>query len=846
MNDSSQSPEEFSPAGKAGDRFVDAALRSLAEGELETDKALEQIEGQLDAIDRESSPDSSVPRAIDSDRSRGRGWLLAGGGLAAAAGVVFLAMENSFWQEQWRGDAVAYASVEMAEMPLEEFVALPEPAEPQPDDRLDPDANQSMIVSTQSSNASSPSTSSLPETAPVIVSPDPVVVDAAGSAPERPITEVIEEWAKESGETQSTTLLAGTAGATISETTVAFAPPSAQPTPSPEGSSPVTITSGLTATVGPGVSPGFSREKKRNGGGTLTLESEEQARQLFSVVDGVVGGGRIEGAEKAALDGLSVGSGSTAPDASGRFGRDSSAAPRKAPLNAFFGMVVPESDAAALGRTRGAMVAPSGGTAGERYGELIDNRFASPLDEPLSTFSVDVDTASYTNLRRMIQSGAAVPPDAIRIEEMINYFSYDYPQPDGEHPFAFAIETAASPWNADHQLLRVGIQGKDVDRRKRPHANLVFLLDVSGSMNSDDKLPLVKQSMSLLVEELTENDCVSIVVYAGAEGLALPATRGSEHALILRSLDRLKSGGSTNGGAGIQLAYQVAAENYIEDGINRVILCTDGDFNVGKVEDGDLAKMVQRKAKGGVFLSVLGFGTGNINDSMMEKITNEGNGTYYYVDSLREARKVFLQDLMATLVTIAKDVKIQVEFNPAQVQSYRLIGYANRMLEAEDFENDKVDAGEVGAGHAVTALYEIVPVGVKLKPGDLAHPNRSPELRYQREKRPPMEIVDNGELATVKLRYKQPDSDTSTPMEAPVVASDRKWKKASNDFQFSAAVALFGLGLRGGEYAGEGTLEDVIEMAKEGMGADAFGRRQEFLELVKAMRKTPLDGRFRE
>ena len=347
----------------------------------------------------------------------------------------------------------------------------------------------------------------------------------------------------------------------------------------------------------------------------------------------------------------------------------------------------------------------------ERYSELVDNTFLSPLRNPLSTFSVDVDTASYSNIRRIINSAQKPPKDAVRIEEMINYFNYDYPQPEGKHPFSFAIETAISPWNTDHQLLRVGIQGKKMQRSKRPAANLVFLLDVSGSMNAQNKLPLVKKSMELLVEELNENDTLSIVVYAGAEGLCLPPTQGNQNSDILQSLDNLSAGGSTNGGAGIQLAYKVAKENFKEGGINRVILCTDGDFNVGRTDQGSLVNMVENKAKSGTFLTVMGFGSGNINDSMLEAITNKGNGNYFYIDSIKEGRKVLLQDLMSTLVTIAKDVKIQIEFNPKHVQNYRLIGYANRILEAEDFANDKVDAGEIGAGHTVTALYEIVPAG---------------------------------------------------------------------------------------------------------------------------------------
>ncbi len=464
----------------------------------------------------------------------------------------------------------------------------------------------------------------------------------------------------------------------------------------------------------------------------------------------------------------------------------------------------------------------------EAYNPLVDNEFQSPLEHPLSTFSVDVDTASYTNIRRMIRDGVGtIPKDAVRIEEMINYFSYDYPNPHGEHPFAFALESAVCPWAETHQLLRVGIQGRKMKREQRPAANLVFLLDVSGSMGSANKLPLVKQAMSILVEELNQGDKVSIVVYAGAEGLCLPATRGDQHAKILASLNNLQSGGSTNGGAGIELAYKTATANYIEGGVNRVLLCTDGDFNVGTTSQGELVDLVSERAKTGTFLSVLGFGSGNINDAMLEAITNKGNGAYYYVDTIQEARKVFLQDIMATLVTIAKDVKIQIEFNPAQVQSYRLIGYANRMLKPEDFRDDRVDAGEIGAGHQVTALYEIVPAGA---PNDgLNRPQ--PGLKYQREVK--TELVPSEELATLKLRYKLPEGNVSTPIETPVLSGDVDWSKAGDDFQFSAAVALFGMLLRESENAGEGTLADVLELGTEGKGADPFGRRAEFLEIVR-------------
>ncbi|MEM7147067.1 MAG: von Willebrand factor type A domain-containing protein [Verrucomicrobiota bacterium] len=475
----------------------------------------------------------------------------------------------------------------------------------------------------------------------------------------------------------------------------------------------------------------------------------------------------------------------------------------------------------------------------ERYGQLIDNRWDSPFDYPLSTFSIDVDTASYTNLRRMINDRAQhIPPDAVRIEELINYFNYNYPYPESDDPFAFAIETAQSPWNKKNRLVRIGLQAEDMDRDSRPPANLTFLLDVSGSMKSADKLPLVIESMKMLTKELRPDDQVAIAVYAGAEGLVLKPTPISEKRTILNALKNLSAGGSTNGGAGIELAYRLATDNFMEDGINRVILCTDGDFNVGTTVQGDLVDLVEERAQGGVFLSVLGFGTGNINDAMLEAITNKGNGTYYYIDSIDEARKVFLEDLMSTLVTVAKDVKIQVEFNPAKVQSYRLIGYANRMLEAEDFEDDTVDAGEVGAGHRVTALYEIVPVPKKKKDGNTKPDPDSPfaDLKYQRVKK--VDLLESDDLLTVKLRYKEPDGDTSKLIEIPVADTNTLWRDASEDFQFASAVALFGMILRNSEYCGDAGYENVLEIAAHGTGKDPKSRRQQFRDLVRQHAKS--------
>ncbi|MGB1258951.1 MAG: vWA domain-containing protein, partial [Akkermansiaceae bacterium] len=445
--------------------------------------------------------------------------------------------------------------------------------------------------------------------------------------------------------------------------------------------------------------------------------------------------------------------------------------------------------------------------SGNRYGSLVDNKFLSPWKAPLSTFSVDVDTASYTNVRSLIQRGQAVPADAVRIEEMINYFNYAYPQPGGKHPFSVNVETASCPWNAQHRLVKVGLKGKEIIRAKRPSANLVFLLDVSGSMNNQDKLPLLVDSMKILLKELNADDTVSIVVYAGAQGLALPPTNvdADGRKTILAKLENFHSGGSTNGGAGIKLAYNMAKKHFVKGGINRVILGTDGDFNVGVTDNQSLVSMVEREAKAGVFLTVLGFGQGNLNDSMLEAITNKGNGNYAYIDSLKEGRKVFLDDMMGNLVPIAKDVKIQVEFNPAKVKSYRLIGYANRMLKAEDFKNKRIDAGEIGAGHTVTALYEIVP-GNAAEDAPVID-----DLKYQKRKPAPKpadrEVVDSPELMTVKLAYKQPDATKeteSTYFNTPVLDSKKTWQQASEDFKFTSAVSLFGMLQRKSPHIGQG------------------------------------------
>jgi Ca-activated chloride channel family protein len=465
----------------------------------------------------------------------------------------------------------------------------------------------------------------------------------------------------------------------------------------------------------------------------------------------------------------------------------------------------------------------------EEYGRINDNPFYLVSEEPLATFSVDVDTASYANVRRFLTQRTLPPPDAVRIEEMVNYFTYDYPAPQDGQPVRINTEVASSPWNPEHRLVQIGIQGQRIRRDERAASNLVFLIDVSGSMDSPDKLPLLKDGMKLLVEQLGENDRVSMVVYAGASGLALDSTPGDQTQRLLRALDRLSAGGSTNGGAGIELAYNTAVANFIEGGVNRVILATDGDFNIGATNNTELTRLIEEKAETGVFLSVLGFGTGNLNDAGMEALADQGNGNYAYIDSIREARKVLVEEIGSTLVTIAKDVKFQVEFNPAEVGAYRLIGYENRLLENQDFNDDTRDAGEIGAGHTVTALFEIVPNGVELNV-----PGVDP-LRYQT----PLattEQVGNGELLTVKVRYKEPDADVSLLIEARVRDRETDFADASNDYRFASAVASFGMILRNSPYKGDSTYDTVLAIADQSLGADSEGYRDEFVSLVRRAR----------
>jgi Ca-activated chloride channel family protein len=445
------------------------------------------------------------------------------------------------------------------------------------------------------------------------------------------------------------------------------------------------------------------------------------------------------------------------------------------------------------------------------------------LDDPLSTFSIDVDTASYANVRRFLNQGSLPPADAVRIEELVNYFRFEYPQPRGSEPFSVTTEVAACPWNARHRLALIGLQARPIDTGRPVARNLVFLLDVSGSMDSPDKLPLVQSAMRMLAETLTAGDRVAIVVYAGASGLALESTPGDSKEEIMRAIADLRPGGSTNGAAGIRLAYDTAAAHFIKDGINRVILATDGDFNVGVTSQGELTRLIEQERERGIFLSVLGVGTGNLKDSTMERLADRGNGNYAYLDSLHEARKVLVAEAGGTLVTVAKDVKIQIEFNPRTVGAYRLIGYENRLLAKEDFNNDKKDAGEIGAGHSVTALYEIVP------PSELGNLPSVDPLKYQSAPRPEAGSTSN-ELMTVKLRYKAPDAEASELMS--VAVNDRTGELSSNT-GFAAAVAEFGMLLRRSEFKGTTTWESARALAKRHRGEDPDGYRSEFIRLIE-------------
>lgn len=461
----------------------------------------------------------------------------------------------------------------------------------------------------------------------------------------------------------------------------------------------------------------------------------------------------------------------------------------------------------------------------EDYSAITPNIFHSPLTSPLSTFSIDVDTATYSNIRRMLNQGYLPSPNTVRTEELLNYFSYDYPQPRGEHPFSVYTEMGVCPWNPKRNLVHIGLQGKKLDMGKAPANNLVFLLDVSGSMNSPNKLPLVQRSMKLLLEKMRPEDKIAIVVYAGAAGLVLPSTYGEEKPKIAAAIDNLQAGGSTAGGAGIQLAYNTAVENFIEGGNNRIILCTDGDFNIGVSSDADMTKLIEGNRDKGVFLTVLGFGMGNYKDNRLELLADKGNGNYAYIDDISEARKVLVNEMGATLFTIAKDVKIQVEFNPAHVKAYRLIGYENRLLQDEDFSDDTKDAGEMGAGHTVTAVYEIIPANSKEEVPGL-EPLKYQEIKINDEAR------NSPEIMNVKLRYKLPTKDESILMETPVYNKALGLEDVSETFLFSSAVVGYSMLLQEYEDRGSLTWERVLSLASENMGEDAEGYRHEFIQLA--------------
>jgi len=467
----------------------------------------------------------------------------------------------------------------------------------------------------------------------------------------------------------------------------------------------------------------------------------------------------------------------------------------------------------------------------ESYSSFAENRFKDAKTDPLSTFSLDVDVASYSNVRRMINQGRKPEKDAVRVEQFINYFSYDYPNPTGKHPIHIQTETQACPWNKDHLLVRIGVKAKEVPAENIPASNFVFLIDVSGSMYSPNRLPLVKSSLKLLTNNLRDKDRVAIVVYAGAAGEVLPSTSGADKQKIFEALDALEAGGSTAGGAGIELAYKVAQKNFIKGGNNRIILCTDGDFNVGVSSEKGLENLIEEKRQTGVYLTILGYGMGNYKDSKLQILSQKGNGNHAYIDNLQEANRVLVQEFGSTMYAVAKDVKMQVEFNPAYFSAYRLVGYESRLLNKEDFNDDTKDAGELGAGHTVTAFYEIIPVGVKNPYGSVD------ELKYQKPATSEFtQGLKNNEMMTVKLRYKPLDSENSILMEMPVMLSDRN-KAPSADYTFASAVAMFGQLLRNSDFKGTSTYDGVVALARKGLGEDRQGYRREFLRLAEAMKQ---------
>lgn len=462
----------------------------------------------------------------------------------------------------------------------------------------------------------------------------------------------------------------------------------------------------------------------------------------------------------------------------------------------------------------------------ESYAEVEENAFESPKQKPLSTFSIDVDNASYTNIRRFINNGQKVPKEAVRVEEMVNFFKYTYPQPTDENPFSIQTEYSDSPWNKNNKLLKIGLQGRNIPITSLPNSNFVFLIDVSGSMSDDNKLPLLKESMRILVKELRKEDKVSIVVYAGSAGVVLEPTSGDEKEKIMDAFEQLSAGGSTAGGQGIELAYKLAQQNYIKEGNNRVIIATDGDFNVGASSDNEMEKLIEEKRKSGVFLTVLGYGMGNYKDSKMEILADKGNGNYAYIDNIQEANRFLGKEFKGSMFAIAKDVKVQIEFNPKHVQAYRLIGYENRRLKDEDFKNDAIDAGELGSGHTVTALYEIIPTGVESNytVSDLKYTKTSNE-----------ETNYNNELATVKFRYKKPDEEKSIEMIKAIENKSIPLANSSADFKFSASVAWFGLKLKESKYISHTSSIEIKKLAKSGSSNDDEGYKAEFIRLVDAI-----------
>ena len=462
----------------------------------------------------------------------------------------------------------------------------------------------------------------------------------------------------------------------------------------------------------------------------------------------------------------------------------------------------------------------------EEYGQIQENGFKNVSDAALSTFSIDVDAASYSNMRRFINKGELPPADAIRTEEFVNYFSYDYPKPTGSDPVKITMESGECPWNASHRLVRIGLKAKEIPTDNLPASNLVFLIDVSGSMWGANRLELVKSSLKLLVNNLRDKDKVAIVTYAGSAGVKLEATPGSDKQKIREAIDELTAGGSTAGGAGILLAYKIAKKNFISNGNNRIILCSDGDFNVGVSSAEGLEQLIEKERKNGVFLTVLGYGMGNYKDKKMQVLAEKGNGNYAYIDNMQEANRVLVGEFGATLHTVAKDVKLQVEFNPSQVQAYRLIGYESRLLKDEDFNNDAKDAGDMGAGHTVTAFYEVIPTGVKND-----YVGKVDDLKYQKKEKVSVKPTGSSELLTVKLRYKAPDKDVSKKMELPFV--DNKGNNVSSDFRFASAVAMFGQLLRDSDFKGNASYDKVVNLAKQGLNNDDKGYRREFIRLVE-------------